>query len=131
VQIVAGDPVGSILAEVWRSGGTEGPEGAPYKVEGIGQDKIPGTLDLSGDRRVHHGERSRRLRDGAAAHARGGAVRRRLGGAHRACGAERGASLNDPDAFVVTFLCDTGERYLSKLYNDEWMRENQLLDPER
>ena len=36
--------------------------------------------------------------------------------------------LNDPDALVVTLLCDTGERYLSKLYNDEWMRENQMLD---
>jgi cystathionine beta-synthase len=39
--------------------------------------------------------------------------------------------LDDPDAYVVTFLCDTGERYLSKLYNDEWMRENQLLDSDR
>jgi len=29
---------------------------------------------------------------------------------------------------VVTILCDTGERYLSKLYSDEWMRENQMLD---
>jgi cystathionine beta-synthase len=36
--------------------------------------------------------------------------------------------LDDPDACVVTFLCDTGERYLSKVFNDEWMRENQLLD---
>ena len=32
---------------------------------------------------------------------------------------------------VVTILCDTGERYLSKLYDDAWMRENQLLDSER
>jgi cystathionine beta-synthase len=39
--------------------------------------------------------------------------------------------VDDPDALVVTFLCDTGERYLSKLYNDEWMRENQLLEAER
>ena len=31
----------------------------------------------------------------------------------------------------MTFLCDTGERYLSKLYSDEWMRENQMLDPDR
>ena len=31
----------------------------------------------------------------------------------------------------MTFLCDTGERYLSKLYNDEWMRENQMLEPEK
>jgi cystathionine beta-synthase len=39
--------------------------------------------------------------------------------------------LDDPEAMVVTFLCDTGERYLSKLFNDEWMRENQLLEPDR
>jgi cystathionine beta-synthase len=39
--------------------------------------------------------------------------------------------VNDPDAYIVTFLCDTGERYLSKLYNDEWMRENQMLDADR
>jgi cystathionine beta-synthase len=39
--------------------------------------------------------------------------------------------IDDPSAFVVTFLCDTGERYLSKLYSDEWMRENQLLDATR
>jgi cystathionine beta-synthase len=32
---------------------------------------------------------------------------------------------------VVTVLCDTGERYLSKLYSDEWMRENQMLDAPR
>ena len=36
--------------------------------------------------------------------------------------------LDDPKAMVVTILCDTGERYLSKLYSDEWMRENQMLD---
>ena len=39
--------------------------------------------------------------------------------------------VDDPKAFIVTFLCDTGERYLSKLYNDEWMQENQMLDSER
>ncbi len=35
--------------------------------------------------------------------------------------------LGDPEALIVCLLCDTGERYLSKLYNDEWMRENRLL----
>lgn len=39
--------------------------------------------------------------------------------------------LDDPKALVVVPLPDTGERYLSKLYNDEWMRENQLLDADR
>jgi cystathionine beta-synthase len=39
--------------------------------------------------------------------------------------------LDDPQALVVTILCDTGERYLSKVFNDEWMQENQLLDAPR
>src|SRR5439155_200978 len=39
--------------------------------------------------------------------------------------------LDDPKACIVTVLCDTGERYLSKVYNDEWLRENQLLEDAR
>jgi cystathionine beta-synthase len=39
--------------------------------------------------------------------------------------------LDDPKGCVVAVLPDTGERYLSKLYNDEWMRENQMLDADR
>jgi cystathionine beta-synthase len=39
--------------------------------------------------------------------------------------------IDDPNACLVAILPDTGERYLSKLYNDEWMRENQLLDADR
>src|SRR6266567_877431 len=41
IKIISGDPQGSILAELWRSRGTHKIEGAPYKVEGIGQDKLP------------------------------------------------------------------------------------------
>jgi cystathionine beta-synthase len=39
--------------------------------------------------------------------------------------------LDDPDACVVTILCDTGERYLSKVFNDEWLQENQISDAPR
>ncbi|MGD8818085.1 MAG: cystathionine beta-synthase, partial [Acidobacteriota bacterium] len=41
--------------------------------------------------------------------------------------------VDDPEACVVAILCDTGERYLSKLYNDEWLRANgfgELLEEE-
>jgi cystathionine beta-synthase len=48
---------------------------------------------------------------------------------HIALGVAR--ELDDPDACVVTILADTGERYLSKVFNDDWMRENQLLDSPR
>jgi cystathionine beta-synthase len=39
--------------------------------------------------------------------------------------------VDDPEGCIVTILCDTGERYLSKLYDDAWMRENQMLESER
>ncbi len=131
VKIIAGDPLGSILAEYWRSQGKTKSEGVPYKIEGIGQDKLPGTLDMS----VIDDYRTVTDKDAFA-------VARRLtreeglfvGGssgliAHVALAVAR--EVNDPSAMVVTILCDTGERYLSKLYSDEWMRENQLLDVPR
>jgi cystathionine beta-synthase len=131
VQIVVGDPVGSILAEHWRSKGTRTAEGVPYKVEGIGQDKIPGTLDMSviddyvtvSDRDAFAMARRLTREEGLFAGGSSGLI------THVALQLAR--KLDDPNAFVVTFLCDTGERYLSKLYNDEWMRENQMLETEQ
>ena len=133
IQIVAGDPQGSILAELWRRKTTDatGIEGRPYKVEGIGQDKLPGTLDLSvidefhavSDRDAFGMARRLTREEGLFVGGSAGLI------THVALQLAR--RLDDPDACVVTFLCDTGERYLSKLYNDEWMRENQLLDADR
>ena len=131
IQVVCGDPVGSILAEYWRSGGTNKTEGVPYKVEGIGQDKIPDTLDLRiidefqtvSDREAFAMARRLTREEGLFSGGSSGLL------AHVALSVAR--RVNDPDACVVTFLCDTGERYLSKVYNDERMRENQLLDTEK
>jgi cystathionine beta-synthase len=131
IQVICGDPVGSILAEYWRSGGTHKVEGVPYKVEGIGQDKLPETLDLSlidefqtvNDRDAFAMARRLTREEGLFAGGSTGLI------THVALSVAR--RVNDPAACVVTFMCDTGERYLSKVYNDEWMRENQLLDNER
>lgn len=130
IQVISGDPVGSILAEHWRSKGTRTVEGVPYKVEGVGQDKIPSTLDMSviddyvtvTDREAFAMARRLTREEGLFAGGSSGLI------THVALQVAR--RVDDPDAFVVTFLCDTGERYLSKLYNDEWMRENQLLEAE-
>ena len=131
IKIISGDPQGSILAELWRSKGTHKIDGAPYKVEGIGQDKLPTTLDLSviddyrtvSDRDAFAMARRLTREEGLFVGGSAGLI------THIALTIAR--EIDDPEALVVTFLCDTGERYLSKLYNDEWMRENQLLEPDR
>jgi cystathionine beta-synthase len=131
IQVVVGDPQGSILAELWRSSGMNKLEGVPYKVEGIGQDKLPGTLDLSlvnefqtvSDKEAFAMARRLTREEGLFVGGSSGLV------THVALNVAR--RIDDPDALVVTCLYDTGERYLSKLYNDEWMRENQLLDVDK
>ncbi len=131
IKIIAGDPAGSILAEYWRSHGANKIDGTPYKVEGIGQDKIPGTLDMSVVDDFHTVNdkvsfaMARRLTREEGLFVGGSS------GLIATVALDVARRVDDPDAFVVTFLCDTGERYLSKLYNDEWMRENQMLDVDR
>ena len=131
IQIIAGDPAGSILAEMWRTKGEGRPEGVPYKVEGIGQDKVPGTLDMGliddfmtvSDKEAFAMARRLTREEGLFVGGSSGLI------VHAALHVAR--RLDDPNALVVAPLPDTGERYLSKLYNDEWMRENQLLEADR
>jgi cystathionine beta-synthase len=129
VRIVGGDPVGSILRPYAETGLK--PEGTPYKVEGIGQDKLPGTLDMAvvdewrsvDDRTAFAMARRMTREEGLFVGGSTGLI------AHVALQVAR--EVDDPDACIVLVLCDTGERYLSKLYNDEWMRENRLIEPAR
>lgn len=129
IRVIGGDPLGSIIRGYAQTG-VKG-EGAPYKIEGIGQDKIPGTLDLSvvdewrtvDDRTAMAMARRLTREEGLFVGGSSGLI------AHVALQVAR--EVDDPDACVVLILCDTGERYLSKVYNDEWMRENQLLEPAR
>ncbi len=131
IKVIAGDPAGSILADYWRTNGAQIGEGVPYKVEGIGQDKIPETLDMSviddfqtvSDKDSFAMARRLTREEGLFVGGSSGLI------THVALRIAR--ELDDPEAFVVTLLCDTGERYLSKVYNDEWLRENQMLDSPR
>jgi cystathionine beta-synthase len=128
IKIIAGDPVGSILADYWRSGGKTKTEGVPYKVEGIGQDKIPGTLDMTVIDDYHTVTDKESFAMARRLTREEGLFSGGSSGLIASVAVKVAKELNDPAAFVVTILCDTGERYLSKLYSDEWMRENQMLD---
>ena len=127
VEVIGADPVGSILRHYKETGQMS--EAHTYKIEGVGEDFIPGATDFSViDRIISCGDRdglnmARRL-------AREEAVF--VGGSSgmAAWVALEVARPLGPDALVVVLLPDTGERYLSKVHSDEWMRDNHLLDPE-
>ncbi len=133
IQIIGVDPVGSLLLETWKLGrlpdDTEASK-ASYKVEGIGEDFLPSTLNLSvidnilrvGDKEAFYWAR-RMAREEAIL----------CGGSS---GAAVGAALHyaenlGPERLVVVILPDSGSRYLSKIFNDEWMRQNGFLDQDR
>ena len=128
IRCIAPDPVGSIYAE-YAASHTKG-EGFPYKVEGVGGDKIPTSLHFDvvdefvtvNDRDAFRMARRLTREEGLFV---GGST-----GMNVHVALEVARRLDDPAAMVVTVLCDTGERYLSKVYDDEWMRENQMLDAE-
>jgi len=129
IKVVAGDPLGSIYTDYART--RQNTEGHPYKVEGIGGDKIPTSLHWDViDEWISVSDKDAML-----------SVRRLAKEEGLFCGGSTGVNLvsalevarrvDDPTALVVTVLCDTGERYLSEVYNDEWLRENQMLETER
>ena len=126
VQVIGADPVGSILKHYKETG--ELSEAHTYKIEGVGEDFIPTATDFSlVDRVISCGDRdglnmARRL-------AREEAIF--VGGSSgmATCVALEVARSAGPGALVVVLLPDTGERYLTKVHSDEWMRDNHLLDP--
>jgi cystathionine beta-synthase len=131
VRIVGVDPVGSILYGAWKQGGsTDGLEAFPYKVEGFGEDFIPSTLDLSlvdevvvvDDAESFQWTRRLVREEGLFVGGSSGAA---------LAGALKYAQGLPEDRLVVVLLPDSGARYLSKIFDDDWMREHGFLDVDR
>jgi len=125
IKVIGADPIGSILKEYFYTKKVIAPK--PYKVEGIGEDFFPGTLDFSmideiisvNDNQSLNLARRLAREEGILA---GGSAGTAL---YAALQTARSAK---PDEVVVVLIPDTGERYLSKVHSDEWMRDNHLLD---
>jgi len=122
VRIVGADPVGSIYSA--------GADFTPkiYKVEGIGEDFMPSTMDMSLVDRIEVVDdkesflMTRRLtrEEGILV---GGSAGSAVVAAMRVA-----YEIDDPQALVVVLLADTGRNYLSKIFNEEWMRSNGFLE---
>jgi cystathionine beta-synthase len=122
---VAIDPEGSVFADYGISGTLVEPH--PYFVEGIGEDKLCPTLQYEyidqfikvGDKDSFLAARELTAKEGILAGGSGGAA------IH---GALTYAREHDTDQTMVVVLPDSGLKYLSRIYNDDWMREHGFLD---
>ena len=125
VEMVLADPEGSILAEFARSG--ELSEAGAWFVEGIGEDEVPPNADLTlvaGSFTVSDEEslltaREVMLKEGIMGGSSTGTL---IAGALRYCRAQSTAKR------VVTFVPDSGNKYLSKMYNDFWMTDQGFIE---
>ena len=125
VEFVLADPKGSILTEFVNTGHVSDTSGS-WAVEGIGEDFIPSIADLSGVRKAYTVTDQESF-DSARSLLRAEGI---LGGS--STGTLLAAALKycreqTTPKRVVTFVCDTGTRYLSKVYNDGWMHDQGLL----
>ncbi len=127
VQIIGVDPIGSLYYEFFKTG--KSGIATTYVVEGIGEDIFPSTMDFSVlDDIIQLTDRDCFLWTRRLARQEGIFT----GGSGGGCvwGALQIAKPLKKNGFVVAFLPDTGMRYLSKIYNDEWMRDNRYLEVE-
>jgi cystathionine beta-synthase len=125
IVVIGADPEGSVLS---------GDTARPYLTEGVGEDFMPGTHDPAAvDRWVRVSDRvafqmARRVtrEEGIlAGESCGTAVVAALDEARRIMSDDPAGA---PDKVMVVILPDGGRNYLSKLYNDEWMRASGLLE---
>jgi cystathionine beta-synthase len=127
VDLIVADPAGSVLTE-YINDGVMGEPGS-WLVEGIGEDFIPSIADFSqvakaysiSDAESFAAARELLRKEGVLAGSSSGTL---LAAALRYCREQTDAKT------VVTFACDTGNKYLSKLFNDFWMEDQGFIERE-
>ncbi|HVJ17471.1 MAG TPA: pyridoxal-phosphate dependent enzyme [Polyangiaceae bacterium] len=124
VEIVLGDPVGSVLADYIATGkvGTAG----SWLVEGVGEDFIPPICDLSRVKTAYSISDEESLLTARALLKQEGILAGSSSGMLLAAALRYCRDQKEPKR-VVTFVCDTGGKYLSKMFNDYWMHDQGFL----
>jgi len=129
IKVIGIDPKGSALREYFYTKKIT-PILKTYKVEGIGQDYVPGVLHFEYvDEVIEATDKESFLVARRLTREEGLLVGGSSGTA--VAGMLKIADRFTDDDVVVVLLPDSGERYLSKIYNDDWMRENGFLTPEK
>jgi cystathionine beta-synthase len=126
-EMVLADPVGSVLAPLIKTGKMI--EAGSWTVEGIGEDFVPPNADLSlvkkaysvSDKHSMLAVRDLLSREGILAGSSSGTL---LAAALRYCREQTTAKR------VLTFVCDSGNKYLSKVFDDFWLAEQGLAERE-
>ena len=126
IQMVVADPEGSIVADAVLKGSFSY-EGGSWLVEGVGEDFIPDNLNVAllDDAEV--------VSDKEAFQTLQVLIKEEgiLGGSSTGtlvAGAVKWCQKQTSPKRVVTFICDTGNKYLSKAFNKSWLLDNQLID---
>ena len=129
IKVIGVDSVGSVFKKYFETGEFDKNEIKPYLTEGIGEDLIPENVDFDiiddvvqvNDKNALVTTRELARQEGLFI---GGSCGAAVYGAIEYVKREQLGS----DALVVIILPDSGSRYVSKIYNDEWMKEHNFLD---
>ncbi len=127
VKMVLADPEGSVLAGYVQTGVLE--QAGSWLVEGIGEDFVPPICDLSGVREAYTISDAESFVTARALLREEGIMAGSSSGTLVAAALRYCRSRSRPER-VVAFICDSGNKYLSKMYNDFWMLDQGFLPRE-
>ncbi len=127
-ELILADPVGSILTEYINEGRLS-TKSASWLVEGIGEDFLPDIADFSRVKKAYAISDKESFLTGRALLESEGVLGGSSTGTLVAAALRYCREQTEPKR-VVVFVCDTGNKYLSKMYNDYWMLDQGFLDRE-
>ena len=128
LELVLADPEGSILAQ-YINEGTLATKSSSWMVEGIGEDFLPTISDFTRVRKAYCISDRESFRVGRELLTREGILAGSSTGTLLAAALLYCREQTEPKR-VLTFACDTGNRYLSKMFNDFWMRDQGFMEVE-